>query len=35
MGTILAAEYRNGITPLLTEKESKLSFMWAGGKGQL
>lgn len=27
MGTILAAEYRNGIIPLLTEKESKLSFM--------
>jgi hypothetical protein len=27
MGTSLAAEYRNGIAPLLTEKESKLSLM--------
>jgi len=27
MGTILAAEYRNGMVTLLTEKESKLSFM--------
>jgi hypothetical protein len=27
MGTIVAAGYRNGIIPLLTEKESKLSFM--------
>ena len=27
MGTILAAECRNGIAPLLTDKESKLSFM--------
>ncbi len=27
MGTRFAAEYRNGIIPLLTERESKLSFM--------
>jgi hypothetical protein len=27
MGTILAAEYRNGMAKLLTEKESKLSYM--------
>jgi hypothetical protein len=27
MGTIHAAEYRDGIIPLLTENESKLSFM--------
>ena len=27
MGTLLAAQYRNGITPLLTEEESKISLM--------
>ena len=27
MGTIIATKYRKGITPLLTERESKLSFM--------
>ena len=27
MGTIVAAKYRTGITPLLTERESKLSFV--------